>query len=165
MLSVTPCARTSLVHCGAITQANATTISRVNRRDAIAAFIRWCLPLALNRLKESVNAPLDVVADGVFPDGHAFIHASTVHGSPECFDRVVAIADLQTAQISGTFALYRVGAVAVGAVLIEQACAFRHHVFPSLIRVFQYFGVFLRRNSDGRTKEKRSSANDMVFHG
>src|SRR4026208_563129 len=120
MLSVTPCARASLAHCGAITQTNATTISLANR-DAMPPFlIRWCLPLALDGLQKSKNAPLYIVADGVLPYRHAFIHASTVYRSPECVDRVVAITDFQAAQIAGAFALYRIGAVAVGHVPFEH---------------------------------------------
>jgi hypothetical protein len=77
---------------------------------------------------------------------------------------VVAITDFQAAQIAGAFALYRIGAVAVGAVLIEQACAFRHQVFPALVGIFQCFGGFLRRNTAIEKKEKQGRENEKLFH-
>src|SRR3954462_9307630 len=101
----------------------------------------WRLPLRLYRLQECVDTPFDIVADGLFPDRHAFVHAPVIYRSPEQADCVVAIADVQTPQISWTLSLYRVGTVTMGTILIEQAGALRRYVFASFIGIFQPFGI------------------------
>src|SRR3954468_9427326 len=77
--------------------------------------------LRLNRRQERVDLPHRLIAQNAFPHRHAFFHSTVVDGLVEHGDRIVAIADLEAAQIARTLALLGVGAVTMRAKLIEQA--------------------------------------------